>query len=292
MKLVALQGAIGRIEGDGSLAELDLPFPDLAAYLADGRRFDSLSAVAARRRMPAHDAPLGLAVAPRASVWGIGMNYRSKLVATGRTRQAEPVLFLKAPAAFGYPGDPIVLPARGSRAVDYEGEIAVLVGAPLYEASSGQAQAGVAAVAAANDVTARDVLARTGQPMLAKSYPGFGQLSGVFADVDSLGGPDHIELSTSVNGRLRQCDTSAGMLLGIADLLAHLSCHVVLRPGDVVLTGTPAGTGDETGTYLRPGDHLEVAVGDLPPLVSLVVALSSEPEQPRGVEAGRNGKTR
>jgi 2-keto-4-pentenoate hydratase/2-oxohepta-3-ene-1,7-dioic acid hydratase in catechol pathway len=94
----------------------------------------------------------------------------------------------------------------------------------------------------------------------------------VFADPASLGGLDDITVSTSVNGERRQADSSAGLLLGVGELLALISRYALLRPGDVVLTGTPAGTGDESATYLQPGDVVHVAIGDLPPLTSTVVA--------------------
>jgi 2-keto-4-pentenoate hydratase/2-oxohepta-3-ene-1,7-dioic acid hydratase in catechol pathway len=281
---VALPGALGRLEKDGSVAELDLPHPTWDAYLRDGGQLADVTRTPARRRVPFEEAEEAWGdegrgrVAPRslsaqATVWGVGLNYRSKQVATGRPQPQHPTLYIKAPTAFGgRAGASIPLPLHAPDCVDYEGEIAAVVGRPLYQATAVDAATAVAAVVAANDVTARDVLRSTANPSLAKSFPGFGQLGRVFADPASLGGLDDITVSTSVNGERRQADSSAGLLLGVGELLALISRYALLRPGDVVLTGTPAGTGDESATYLQPGDVVHVAIGDLPPLTSTVVA--------------------
>jgi 2-keto-4-pentenoate hydratase/2-oxohepta-3-ene-1,7-dioic acid hydratase in catechol pathway len=144
----------------------------------------------------------------------------------------------------------------------------VVVGAHLFEAKAHEAADAVAGVAAANDVTARDVMRATGNPSLAKSFPGFGQVGATVRPRGELDGLDEIELVTRVNGDVRQNDSSGGMLLSIPDVLSLLSRYVVLRPGDIVLSGTPAGTGDEVTGYLRAGDVVEVIVDSLPPLVT------------------------
>jgi 2-keto-4-pentenoate hydratase/2-oxohepta-3-ene-1,7-dioic acid hydratase in catechol pathway len=271
VRYLALEAGVGRLEDDGSVAVLDAP-GSLAAFLADGRRLAELESRRVVERYASDDAVLAPITVPGAAVWGIGLNYHSKRRATGRSLPDHPTLFLKSPSAGAGPKEPIVIPPTAPHFVDYEGEIAVVVGRNLFDASAAEALRSVVAAVAANDVTARDVMRATGNPSLAKSFPGFGQLGSAALDPHAFGGVETLELSTTVNGELRQRDTGAGLITPVGELLALISRYVALRAGDVVLTGTPAGTGDETQTYLAAGDVVEVRVGDLPPLRSDVVA--------------------
>ena len=269
MRYLALERGIGRLE-DGGVAVLDAPMC-LADFLAEGGRLADLEGAAVVDRLPLEGARLAPVVRPSAATWGIGLNYRSKQEATGRSLPERPTLFSKAASAAVAPGGAIRIPASAPDCVDYEGEIAVILSSPLFEAGPDEAASAVGAVTAANDVTARDVMRATGNPSLAKSYPGFGQLGSAVLDPVTAGGFDALTLTTRVNGDVRQSDTGAGLIYPVEELLALLSQHVLLRPGDVVLTGTPAGTGDETRTYLGGGDAVEVEVAGLPALRSPVV---------------------
>ena len=270
MRYLAIEEGIGRLEEDGSVAVLDAP-GDLARYLGAGNRLEDLESAPVTARTSLDQVVLAPLLLAAASMWGIGLNYHSKQQATGRSLPEHPMLFLKAPAARVRPGEPIRLPSTVPACVDYEGEIAVVVGMPLFEATPESAAMAVSGVAVANDVTARDVMRETGSPSLAKSYPGFGQLGSTVLDTNGAEGIKGLELTTRVNGDLRQTDRGDGMILPVAELLSLLSQYVLLRPGDVVLTGTPAGTGDETKTYLVPGDVVEVEIAGLPVLQSVVV---------------------
>jgi 2-keto-4-pentenoate hydratase/2-oxohepta-3-ene-1,7-dioic acid hydratase in catechol pathway len=271
---LALAGGIGRVEEDGTVALLALDAPSLAAHLAAGGTLADLARAPARERVASEQVARASLVGSSATVWGIGLNYHSKQRATGRKLPEHPVLFAKAPSALAQPGEPVVVPQAAPSCVDYEGEIAVVVGAPLFEADARAAEAAVAAVAAANDVTARDVMRHTGSPTLAKSFPSFGQLASEFFEPSELGGLGAVTVETHVNGELRQRDRADGMILPVGELLALLSRYVVLRPGDVVLTGTPAGTGEDLGAYLVPGDVVEVSIGGREPLRSEVAELA------------------
>lgn len=271
--LVALTTGVGRVEPDGSVAVLDVPHPSLAAFLRDaGPHVDAV-------RLPVRSVtehPDAAPVAgPGSAVWGVGLNYRSKQLATGRPAPDEPVLFSKVPGAVVGPDSVLGLP-RASECVDYEGEIAVVLAGTLFEATPAQARAAIGGIAAANDITARDVMRRTGNPAVAKNFPGFAPMGAVMIDLEQAGGLDGITLQTTVDGVVRQSDRSDGLLFGLPDLLAFLSRFTVLRPGDVVLTGTPAGTGDEDQRYLRPGTTIEVAVAELPLLRTTVVDAARE----------------
>lgn len=263
MTVVSLREGVGRLERDGTVAELDQPHASLRSFLLSGHSLDDLSSRKVRRRWPIDEAPLAPVAAEGATIFGVGLNYLSKQLATGRTPPDEPVLFIKALSSLGMPGAPVILPAE-SDCVDYEGEIAAIIGGTVFEAAADTAIRAVAGVAAANDLTARDVMRRSGNPSLAKSFPGFGQIGSFVGSLESMGGPEAIDLRVTVNGVVRQSDCSAGMLISIGSLVALISRYVVLRPGDIVLTGTPSGTGDEEQRYLAAGDVVEVAVGDLP----------------------------
>jgi 2-keto-4-pentenoate hydratase/2-oxohepta-3-ene-1,7-dioic acid hydratase in catechol pathway len=282
MILIAVAGGLGRLEADGSVSVLDLPFPSVSALLSclstttDHRGvLASLGGEAAQTSLAPDEVVFLPMLSPEAVVWGIGMNYRSKQLATGRPEPQEPTLFVKAASCFGVPGAPILLPAVFPDCVDYEAEIAFMIGTYLHEASEAEAARGVAGYLAADDVTARDVMRRTGNPSLAKSFPGFGQLGCSMACVEDASDLDDIPIESYVGDELCQRDDSSGMILSVGELVALLSRYVMLRPGDIVLTGTPAGTGDESGRYLQPGDTVEVRVGQLPPLTSAVAPSSA-----------------
>jgi 2-keto-4-pentenoate hydratase/2-oxohepta-3-ene-1,7-dioic acid hydratase in catechol pathway len=155
--------------------------------------------------------------------------------------------------------------------MDYEGEIAVVVGRRLYRAQPDEVWPAVAGITAGNDLTARDVMRATGAPVLAKSFPGFSPLGASLVTPDELPDRDRIGVRTLVNGELRQDDDSSGMIFLIPDLLARLSYYVALEPGDVVLTGTPAGTGQDRHCFLAVGDEIRVEVDSVLPLVTTVV---------------------
>lgn len=270
MRLVALSDGLGRIEADGTVAALRVQAPDLGAVLRSEIDPSVLADAPVRWRRPMDEVSLGSVVGGGATIWGIGLNYRSKQLATGRDAPAFPTLFIKAPTAVVPSGRPIVLPPA-SAAVDIEAEVAIIVGRHLYQATRSEAERSIRGFVVANDVTARDVMRATGNPSLAKSFPSFGQFGAVVAGVEELEGLAHMRISSSVDGSVWQEDRCGDLLLDVGELLALLSRHAVLRPGDLVLTGTPSGSGDERGQYLRPGSEVTVAAGDLPPLVTAVV---------------------
>ena len=291
MRLVALCGGAGRLEDDGTVAVLDVP-ASLGTLLAAGEASQAIGGRRVRERSTLEALSLSLPLSPSATVFGVGMNYGSKQAATGRTRPEHPVWFVKCSSSMAGPGEPVMLPRSASSAVDYEGELTVVLGAPLFEATPSEAAAAIAAVGVANDVTARDVLRETGNPTIAKSYPSFGQLGSFVLDARTYGGIGQLTISTTVNGAQRQFDRGKGMLLDPVELLVLLSQHLLLRPGDVLMTGTPAGTGDETGSYLARGDVVAVTVGDLPPLRSLVTSAAPAAVNLDGLEAGAgSGRT-
>jgi len=183
---------------------------------------------------------------------GIGRNYLEHARELGNAQPAEPLLFLKAPSSVVGPQAPIVLPPESGQ-VEFEGEIAVVVRDRLRRAGRQEAAAAVLGVTCACDVTARDLQKRDATFARAKSFDTFCPLGpAVLVGTDGL---EDLEVVTRVNGVERQHGRARDMAWGIVDLLVYASRTMTLEPGDVLLTGTPAGVGP-----LAAGDVVEVEI--------------------------------
>ena len=182
---------------------------------------------------------------------GIGRNYKEHVKELNNPMPAEPVIFLKAPSSVIAPGEAVVLPPESQR-VEHEGEIAVVVGRRIRRAPPEEARAAVLGVTCANDVTARDLQRKDPCFSRAKSFDTFCPLGpAILTDADL----EDLEVVTRVNGQERQRGHVRDMTWGIVDLLVYVSRMMTLEPGDVLLTGTPAGVGP-----LQDGDQVEVEV--------------------------------
>ena len=181
----------------------------------------------------------------------VGKNYLDHLREMGGSAPAEePILFMKPPSAVIGHGEAILLPPQSER-VDYEGELVAVIGAPLRNATADEALRGVRGYCCGNDVTARDLQAKDGQWTRAKGFDTFCPLGAVVAGVD----PSDLEITTRVNGEVRQHARTAQLITPAGELLAFISRVMTLEPGDAVFTGTPAGVGP-----LSEGDVVEVEV--------------------------------
>lgn len=279
MHVVTTGSGIGRIEG-ATIALLDTPYPDAGAVIEHAGSLEPLAECAVRARIAVDDARLLPPLTRPRAVWGVGLNYRSKAERTGRGLPADPILYLGAPSAVVAPNSAVTIPVEQTVEMDYEGEIAVVIGQRLYRASAEDVWPCVAGITAANDITARDVMRSTSAPTLAKSFPGFSPLGASLCTLDEFADRDCISIRTWVNGELHQDDSSAGMIFAIPDLLARISWFAALEPGDIVLTGTPAGTGQDRQCFLAAGDEIRVEVGPVMPLVTTVAAAGHEPTHP------------
>jgi len=275
VQLVVTRDGVGRLE-EGGIALLDSAFPDVAALLRVAGSLDLLAAARVLDRVPLEGCELRAPVGGSSAVWGVGLNYHSKAARAGRAVPVEPILYLAASSAVIGPDAEVTVPVEQTAEMDYEGEIAVVIGQPLYQAEPSAVWPAVAGITAANDITARDVMRATGSPTLAKSFPGFNPLGASFVTVDELPDRDAIGVRTFVNGELRQAGDSSGMIFAIPELVARLSQLVALEPGDIVLTGTPAGTGQDRQCFLAAGDEIRVEVDSVLPLVTTVAGLITE----------------
>jgi 2-keto-4-pentenoate hydratase/2-oxohepta-3-ene-1,7-dioic acid hydratase in catechol pathway len=190
-------------------------------------------------------------VIPRSKVIGIGRNYVDHAQEMGGEPPAEPMMFLVPNTAVVGPGDPVVMPPQTSE-VSYEGELAVVIGRVCKDVDVHDAPGVVFGYTCANDVTARDLQRTDGQWARAKGFDTFCPL-GPWIETDLDPGTQRI--TTRLDGTVVQDGRTAQMVHGVAALVSHASRAFTLLPGDVILTGTPAGVGP-----VRPGQRVEVEV--------------------------------
>lgn len=207
------------------------------------------------RRLRLEEVRLLAPVIPRSKVVCVGKNYRAHVEemrgVTGGEAPAEPLLFLKPNTSVIGPGDAIVRPEISER-VEHEGELAVVIGAVAKSVPVERAMEVVYGFTCANDVTARDLQVRDGQWARAKGFDTFCPLGPVIeTDLDLA----DARLETRVNGEVRQRASTAELIHSVATIVAHASEAFTLLPGDVILTGSPAGVGP-----LEAGDEVEVEV--------------------------------
>ncbi len=205
----------------------------------------------------------------------VGLNYRAHILEMGRELPTYPTLFAKFPEALVGPYDPIVLPAHAAEAVDWEGEVAVVVGASARRLDEAAAARAIAGYAVLNDVTMRDHQYRSPQWLQGKTFEATTPF-GPWLTVRPEDGPDPLagELTTTVGDETVQRTAVDDMVFGPAALVAYVSQVVTLNPGDVIATGTPGGVGHarRPPRYLAPGDVLGTEVTGLGRLRNDVVA--------------------
>lgn len=196
----------------------------------------------------------------------IGLNYSDHAAETGQAIPTEPIIFLKAPDTVVGPTDQVLIP-RDSVKTDWEVELAVIIGRQArYLDSAADSRAHIAGYAVSNDVSEREFqLERGGQWDKGKSCETFNPLGPWILTADQIADPQQLELGLSVNGQTRQLGSTANMIFGVDHLVWYLSQFMVLRPGDVINTGTPAGVamGISGQPYLRAGDVVEAHIEEL-----------------------------
>jgi 2-keto-4-pentenoate hydratase/2-oxohepta-3-ene-1,7-dioic acid hydratase in catechol pathway len=196
----------------------------------------------------------------------IGLNYVDHAHETGAKLPAEPILFLKTPDTVIGPNDDVLIP-RGSEKTDWEVELAIVIGAEArYLDSPEAAPACIAGYAVSNDVSERHFQTeRGGQWDKGKNCETFYPLGPWLVTADEIPDPQQLGLRLSVNGVVRQNGNTANMIFGINHLVWYVSQFMVLRPGDIISTGTPAGVamGMDSPAYLRAGDVMELEIDHL-----------------------------
>lgn len=264
----------GALDATGRVRDLSLLVPD---FTPDWMAPDKLAALAAvdLARMPAvpDGTRLGAPIAGTRQFIAIGLNYRRHAEESGLEIPREPVVFTKAPTSIGGPDDDIRLP-EGSTSTDWEVELGVVIGTRASRVPVHRALSHVAGYLLANDVSERDwQIKRNGQWGKGKSFDGFGPIGPWLLTADELPDPQTLNLTLSVNGAVRQRSSTADMIFPVAEIVAYLSEFMTLLPGDLVITGTPAGVGlgMKPPQFLRAGDEMTLDGGPLGRQVQRVV---------------------
>jgi acylpyruvate hydrolase len=225
-------------------------------------RYDGPDLIRADVVLPRRSVRLNAPVPRPGKLIGVARNYASHAAERGQQEPPkEPVLFIKASTAVIGPADDILLP-RASRQVDFEAELAVVIGRRARRVESSEAAGFVAGYAAANDVTARDFQDARGQRFIGKSCDTFAPLGPALVTTDEIPDPQVLAIQTSVNGEVRQSGSTAEMVFPVSEIIAFVSSLMTLEPGDVILTGTPAGVGaaSEPPSWLSDGDVVDIEI--------------------------------
>jgi 2-keto-4-pentenoate hydratase/2-oxohepta-3-ene-1,7-dioic acid hydratase in catechol pathway len=206
----------------------------------------------------------------------IGLNYRRHAEECKLPLPEYPVLFIKTAAAVQNPGDPIVLPRKlRSDEVDYECELAVVIGRPCRNVSREQALDYVLGYACSNDVSARDWQFKWsgGQWCQAKAFDTFAPLGPCLVTPDEIPNPNALRIATDIDGEVLQDWTTADMIFDVPQLIEFLSAGMTLLPGTVIMTGTPQGIGmaRKPQRFLQPGDVITVTIEKIGALSNPVV---------------------
>jgi 2-keto-4-pentenoate hydratase/2-oxohepta-3-ene-1,7-dioic acid hydratase in catechol pathway len=255
VRLVSFEGGFGRVENDAVV-----PMgPSLADWLAFGTQ-----GVATGAPRPLPEVRL-LAPLPRPTkILCVGLNYRDHARETGQPIPPEPVLFSKFANSVVGPGADVVVPPEAEQ-VDYEAELAVVIGRRASAVAAGKALDHVAGYTCANDVSSRSLQFRSSQWLLGKAIDTFLPLGPFMATADEVSDPQALGIRCLVNDELLQSSNTGQMIFGVAELVSFASRTITLEPGDVLITGTPSGVGmaADPPRFLRPGDRMRVEIDGL-----------------------------
>jgi 2-keto-4-pentenoate hydratase/2-oxohepta-3-ene-1,7-dioic acid hydratase in catechol pathway len=234
---------------------------------------DLAGAPPAAPAQPLEDVQLMAPVSNPQKVLAIGLNYADHARESGMEPPKAPVLFVKTPNSIIGPGTEIVYSKDDSTQVDYEAELAVVIGRSTRRVSVADALDSVLGYTVCNDVSARDAQFADGQWVRAKSFDTFCPLGPWIVTTDEIEDVQTLGIRCRVNGQVLQDSTTADMIFGVAEIVSYLSRVMTLEPGDVIATGTPFGVGftRTPPIFLTDGDEVEVEVDGIGALTNRVV---------------------
>lgn len=269
MKLLSFtangRDSYGAVVGDGVVdlgARLGLRLPSLRALIAAGA-WDEAAALVARGKADHALADIRFrpVVPDPGKILCIGLNYRDHVAETARDVTEKPVIFARfADSQIGH-GEAMVRP-RVSTQLDYEGELAIVIGKPGRHVAEADALGHIAGYACYNDGSVRDWQRHTHQYTPGKNFAGTGAFGPWMVTADEIPDPTRLKLVTRLNGGVRQEATTDLMIFSIPEQIAYISAFTPLMPGDVIVTGTPGGVGSRRNPpeYMRAGDVIEVEI--------------------------------
>lgn len=228
-------------------------------------------------RLTGKEAQIAKLLAPLtpANVLALGINYKKHGDETSMSLPDQPLLFLKATTSITGHEAPIVLPAAGPDCVDYEAELAVIIGRKAKNIQTGQALDYILGYSCANDVSARDWQfdKQKGQWARGKSFDTFCPLGPWIATREEIADPDNLNISAMLNGSIVQDSNTSQMIFNVREIVSNLSKSLTLLPGTVILTGTPDGVGftRKPPLYLKEGDVVSVEIEKIGTLINKVI---------------------
>jgi 2,4-diketo-3-deoxy-L-fuconate hydrolase len=256
----------GILDRAGRLRDLSGAVDDIAGPALGAAQLARLAALDPATLPPVVGEPrLGACVGRVGNFIAVGLNYADHAAEGGDPIPAEPILFNKARSCVAGPNDDLVLP-KGSRKTDWEVELAIVIGARLSYADEAAAASAIAGFCICHDVSEREFqLERGGTWTKGKGCPGFGPLGPWLVTPDEIADVQKLAIWLEVNGERVQNGTTANMIFPARFLVSYISQFMILEPGDVITTGTPAGVGAgfKPERYLKAGDRLRLGIDGL-----------------------------
>jgi 2-keto-4-pentenoate hydratase/2-oxohepta-3-ene-1,7-dioic acid hydratase in catechol pathway len=274
MLIAQTTDGIARVWPD-TLELLEDPGRALDDFIIEGRLAE-LDGLKTRRAIGWDETTLAPPIKRPGKIIVIGLNYRDHAAETGNALPDFPRFHLIPGSAITGSGATIRLPRTAPDKVDYEGELGIVVGRSGRDIPEESAWDFVAGATVADDISARDIQSGENQglpmasPALAKGFDGFKPLGPALLTTDELRQYDTLGITTEVNGVVRQSSSTAELVFSVPQLLAFVSSYLTLEAGDVVLTGTPGGTGVANGRFLMPGDVIKVTVENIGTLTNTI----------------------
>ena len=231
------------------------------------------AAQSGKARLPAAEVTLEAPIQRPPKILAVGLNYADHIRETGREAPKIPMIFNKQSTAVNGPGGPIHVP-RVSDQVDWEGELAFVIGKRCRHVPRDRAASVIAGYTIVNDVSVRDWQHRVPTFTMGKSFDTHCPMGPAIVTADELGDPHALDLKTWVNDELRQSSNTRELIFNCFFLVEHLSTAFTLEPGDVISTGTPSGVGAamKPPVFLRAGDTVRVAIDGIGELANPVIA--------------------
>jgi len=266
----------------------DRPTNQLAWFDMDARWFKTARDTAARLErdaaafadakkkgllVPSEDAYWFAPVPRPGKIVCVGLNYRDHAEESGLAVPKVPVIFSKFSTCVIAPGEPVVIPTTSER-VDYEAELAIVIGRRAKHVSASRAYEYVLGYTAFNDVTARDFQFGDGQWQRGKSCDTFAPMGQTIVTTDEIPDPHTLRITLELNGTVMQESNTDQLIFRVPEMIEFISASITLEPGDVVATGTPAGVGfaRKPPVFLKPGDKMEVDIERIGRLGNPIVA--------------------
>jgi 2-keto-4-pentenoate hydratase/2-oxohepta-3-ene-1,7-dioic acid hydratase in catechol pathway len=262
--------SFGRVEGNAIIELASATTPDLKTALSQG----SLGRVPAGERFAISAVTLLPVIPNPAKIFCVGHNYESHRQETGRAKVDHPSIFTRFADTLVAHGQPIIRP-KVSTSLDYEGELAVVIGRAGRAIPESRALEHVAGYACFNDASVRDWQWHTSQFTPGKNFPATGGFGPWLVTTDEAGDLSAVHVRTTLNGTVVQDQPIGEMIFPVARIIAYLSTFTVLAPGDVIATGTPGGVGAKRTPplWMKAGDTVEVDIG---PVGTLTQQISDE----------------